>query len=259
MNFVREAARRNDVLKIAICDDEEYPRTLITKYVHKYFQTINEEDVFVRAYSSGKEFLYSNLRFDIVFMDIMMPGLDGINTALRLREWDVNSKIIYVTNYNNHIDHAYKVRAFGYIIKPVVETEIIGVLAEAIRYIKDSKPVRKCTFETEEGIVRLNPEDIYYVEYYARQAFIQTKKRKYSLLKKYALKDLATLLKDFNFTYSHQSFLVNMNYVVDIKKDDSSTQVLILEDGFVIQLAQKRASGFRKEFNAFLQSTFDRI
>lgn len=122
------------MIKVAVCDDETHIREKLTSIIKDYFYEINRT-VWVADFKTGSGLLKANIRFDIIFLDIEMPNMNGIETAKKLRNWDVNSKIIYVTNYAKYQNCAYKVHAFDYICKPVREKAIYEVLSEAVRYL----------------------------------------------------------------------------------------------------------------------------
>lgn len=239
------------MIKIAVCDDEKIVRTKLVLIIKEYFAEIGRP-VWVADYKTGSGLLKANVRFDIVFLDVEMPELNGIDTAVKLREWDVNSKIIYVTNYGNYKGKAYKVHAFDYINKPVRENAIFDVLKEAVRYLDHASEKQKFAFNTEEGVVTLELDDIYYIEYLFRKSIINTSKGKYAAL--YSLKELLAKLHKFNFTSPHKSYIVNMLHVKCVKGF-----YIYMENEERVPLAQKRAVGFKAEFNDFLQSTFDGI
>lgn len=90
-------------------------------------------------YESGRKMIEDEEAYDIIFLDIEMPEINGIETAEALRKWDVRSKIIYLTNYSNFKSHAYKVHAFDYLCKPIKEEEIYAVLNEAVRYLEEAE------------------------------------------------------------------------------------------------------------------------
>ena len=152
------------MIKIAVCDDEKQIRLRLLTIIQQYFDEIGR-GVWIAGFKKGQELLNAKIRFDIIFLDIEMPELNGIETAKKLRKWDVTSKIIYVTNYDNYQRNAYEVHAFDYLSKPVSDKNIFKVLTEAIRYLDNATEKHKCVLETKTGIVTIDIEDIYYFEY----------------------------------------------------------------------------------------------
>lgn len=100
--------------KIAICDDEPAVR----KQMEAYFKEL--ESVFCISYfESGETLLESDVLYDVIFLDIDMKGISGIDTARKIRVRDKKAKIIYVTAYEDFREYAFGVHAFGYLVKPV--------------------------------------------------------------------------------------------------------------------------------------------
>lgn len=100
--------------KIAICDDEPAVR----KQMEAYFKEL--ESVFCISYfESGEALLESDVLYDVIFLDIDMKGISGIDTARKIRVRDKKAKIIYVTAYEDFREYAFGVHAFGYLVKPV--------------------------------------------------------------------------------------------------------------------------------------------
>ena len=98
--------------KIAICDDEPAVR----KQMEAYFKEL--ESVFCISYfESGEALLESDVLYDVIFLDIDMKGISGIDTARKIRVRDKKAKIIYVTAYEDFREYAFGVHAFGYLRK----------------------------------------------------------------------------------------------------------------------------------------------
>lgn len=239
------------MIKVAVCDDEIHIRGKLISIIKEYFDEIKRA-VWVADFKTGDGLLKAKIRFDIIFLDIEMPNMNGIETAKKLRNWDVNSKIIYVTNYDKYKSCAYKVHAFDYICKPVREKVIYGVLSEAVRYLDHASERQRYAFKTEEGIVTLELDDIYYFEYLSRKVIINSSKGKY--IATYSLKELYEKFSKHNFESPHKSFIINMLHIKCIKGFN-----VYMENEAVVPLAQKRAVNFKEKFNDFLQSTFDKI
>lgn len=240
------------MIKIAICDDEEYARKKLSSIIKDYFANIDKK-ILIKEYNSGKNFLKMEIRFDIIFLDIEMPELNGIETAKILRKWDVNSKIIYVTHHKNYKANAYQVHAFDYITKPISEESLFKVLTEIMRYMDNKHNLPKLVFKTDQGVITMEADDVYYLEYFERKVVIASSKGEH-ISAHYTMKQLFEKLSKYNFEAPHKSYIVNMVHIKLIKGFN-----IELENGVTIPLAQKRAVIFKKRFNNFLQSTFDII
>lgn len=238
------------MIKIAICDDDSSIHRVLSTIIKNYFEEI-QRAVLVKMFLSGNGLLNAKISFDIIFLDIEMPVLNGLETARRLRNWDVNSKIIYVTNYNNHKRAAYKVHAFEYISKPINEKGINNVLAEALRYIDNQFVPKKLVFKTEQEIITLSVDDIYYFEYCVRKLYIVTTHGTY-ISKFYTMKEIQEKTCKYNFVLTHRSYIVNLLHIKLVKGFQ-----IFLSNGADIPLAQKQSAEFRNAHTEFLNKTFD--
>ena len=111
---------------------------------------------------------------------------------------------------------------------------------------------QKYAFMTQEGIITLEPDDIYYFEYQSRKVVINSSQGKY--IAAYSLKELYEKFSKYHFESSHKSFILNLIHIKSIKGFD-----IYMKNGDVVPLAQKRAVDFKKRFHDFLQSAFVEI
>lgn len=147
-------------MRIAICDDQQEYRQLILKYVKFYF---NEHLIDLEHYEfdSGEALLTSTNIFDMVFLDIEMNKLNGIQTARELNRRNKNTVIFVVTAYQKYLDDAMDLNVFRYIDKPLQAKRIYNGLDKAIDLINNNE----ITFKTRnDGIVTIHKNDIIYVE-----------------------------------------------------------------------------------------------
>ena len=91
-------------MKIAVCDDELTVREQVSDIIKTYFDE-RKRNAELTLYESGSKMIEDKEAYDIIFLDIEMPEINGIETAEALRKWDVRSKIIYLTNYSNFKSH----------------------------------------------------------------------------------------------------------------------------------------------------------
>lgn len=100
-------------MKIAICDDEQVMMEHICELVKQY-----RPDYMVELYGCGEALLEDAQLYDLIFLDIEMPSINGMEVAENLRKMQYSGEIIFLTGYMEYIQEAFKVRAFRYLQKP---------------------------------------------------------------------------------------------------------------------------------------------
>ncbi|WP_392486541.1 LytR/AlgR family response regulator transcription factor [Haloimpatiens sp. FM7315] len=230
------------MIDIAICDDEREIVSRIKKYIEEY----DKYKCSIHTYSSGEELLFERKRFQVIFLDIDMKGINGIETAENLRKYDKNVKIIYITNFTDYVNLAFQVHAFGYLNKPICKEDIYTQLDEAVSYLESKEDKNIVEFKSTDGVIRLAPKDICYFEYINRKVKIKTLDNIYMIKDK--ITNIAEYMKKYGFQMPHKSFTVNLFYVKSIKGYD-----IFMMDGTVIPLSQKKSQECRGEFNVYLE------
>lgn len=228
------------MIRIGICDDEKESLEDTKKCLLRY----KNAEIQIFGFHCGEELLKSEEKFDIIILDIDMEGLNGIETAKKIRDKDINVKIIYLTNYKDYTIDAFEVHAFSYLIKPINEENFHRQLDEALTYmIPKQEPILE--FMTLDGMIRLPSSDIYYFEYINRKIYMYTFQGEFILSKK--ISQLAEEMKQYHFEMPHKSFSVNLYYVKSIKGYE-----IQMMDGSMVPLSQKKSAEFRKCLNKYL-------
>ena len=106
------------MIHIAICDDEKYMSDHIKTLVSDFFRKKNRE-IRLRIFSSGEELLSGGGQIDICFLDIQMKGMDGMETARRLRADKFQGFLIFITVLKEMVFSSFEVQAYDYLLKPV--------------------------------------------------------------------------------------------------------------------------------------------
>ena len=231
------------MITIAICDDSESVVNQLSGSIQRYAEETKQEIVIHKFYS-GVELLdkYSE-NYDILFLDIKMPGIDGLLTAEKIRKMDKDVSIIFLTSLIQHALRGYEVNATSYIIKPISYKRLS---------MEIDRWCHKQTSAKEPFIIVKNAERSYkvllkelvYIETANRKALFHTKDRNIMSYKK--LRDLEEELKDFGFFRCHSSFIVNLSYIESIEKADS---IIVTDE--VIPVSQSKRKAFMQSLARF--------
>ena len=146
------------MLRIAICDDDRDDLERIKTSIINY-QNEKSMDISIFSFLSAEELLKKTDKYDIIFLDIEMERINGIEAAQRIRELNMLVPIVYITNYSRYWRSAYKVHAFDFIPKPFVNNDIYAVLDDFIESVKESN-VQIIQINTEDGIIYQNINEI---------------------------------------------------------------------------------------------------
>lgn len=238
------------MLNIAICDDEKHGATHLAEIIKQYAQQ-NNLQFEINTFSSGIALLETFTGYDLIFLDIDMPDMNGLDVAKKIREKDKNCKIIYVTNYKDFAHQAFTVRAYGYIVKPFTREIIENELNDYIATIKEQEIKRKVVFNGKHSDLIFNPDDIYCLEVIGKNIIEVTLTDKKEIIY-CSLSDAFNEVKAYSFAIPHQSFIVNLCYVDIIARLE-----IKIRNGNKIPIAQKRSKEFRKQHSEFLQNTFE--
>lgn len=202
------------MLRIAICDDEIYARDALWRKLQNILLEGSEEIVY--DFSSGNSALGWLKKHpgevDLLFLDVEMKGIDGMETAKRIREFDQELMIVFVTGYDDYVFDGYSVGAMDYLIKPVKEERLFSVLLRVREkiYQKESKTF---SFKNIDGAYRFSYEKILYFYSEKRKVFLVTKEREYDFYDK--LDNVEKRLGE-SFVRIHQRYLVNTEAVCHI-------------------------------------------
>lgn len=202
-------------LWIAICDDLEEERLALARMIHRWAQR-RELSVQLRSFASGEDLLGACRqpdRYQILFLDIFMPGLSGIDTARRLRAAGCNMAIIFATTSLDHGIESFELRASDYLVKPFQPEDVAQALDWCLEHLPE--PLRAVSVYAEGEWQELPLASIRYIEVLNHHCHIHTSRQ--TVVTRRGLDELETAIDSRDFLRSHRSFLVNMNHVAGIE------------------------------------------
>lgn len=133
-------------MKLAICDDEKRIRDVIAEAVKEVSEKIE-----IEFYADAKGILSASFDSDILFLDIQMPGMDGMGAARMLRSSGKKAVIVFVTALEDQVFNAFDVGAFNYIVKPFTKNKIKEVIERAVIQAEDQRLMEAAISEQEEA------------------------------------------------------------------------------------------------------------
>lgn len=232
-------------LHIALCDDEAWDRQRIAELVNQIMQ---EEELPCRitSYESGTDLLSSiqhGAQFQILLLDVMMDGLDGMALAAALREKGDYTAIIFISSNLEMALRGYEVEALRYLAKPVDRER----LREALMFCCRTRLAQKeILLPTASGQSRILPSDLIYAETWERGVRLILKDgREETGLK---ISELAAMLPERQFVFCHRTILVNLAFIQSIRYCE-----LELKSGATLPISKYRQSEIRKQLMRYLE------
>lgn len=229
------------MLRIAVCDDERSAVDNVCGCIQKSLMQFDTEHE-ISIYSSGEQLLESNGMFDLIFLDIEMDGLNGIETAKQLRLKNVDAQIVYITSFSSYTKSAFSVHAFDYIEKPFKYPEIQKVLNDYMDLFL--RRIETIDLESDGKIFVQKIDDIYVFRLESRERIeIFLKESKYYIKAK-SLSTFANKLNSSQFYRINRDYVVNLNHVKSQNKYE-----IVLENGEICPLAIKKEAEFKRKLH----------
>lgn len=203
------------MVRIAIIEDERGEQECIRKYLVRY-EFSKKTQMLIEYFEDGADFIesYQN-QYDIIFCDIQMKFMGGIETAEKIREQDSDVLIIFITNFAEFAIQGYEVEAFGYILKPLSYHIFERYLDRAVNHMRVKK-VEYLNIEGVKNLMRIPVDEILYVDCVKHYQHIHTWQNTYKVL--VPLKQLESKLDPSIFTRCHSGCLVHLKHVQKIEK-----------------------------------------
>ncbi len=233
-----------DTIRILICEDDtqdlsELQSTLTGFFVRNSFLGRPEFIVYTR----GEDYLSAtdSPDFDIAFLDIFMDEATGMDVAKAIRGHDEQAHIIFLTTSIDYAVDSYDVHASGYLLKPLQTAKMESLLLK----IFQRKPRPKVVVKHRKEFRYIYHDDIVYVESRGRNLIIHLKDRPIITINE-KLDEMQSMLNSDRFLRCHQSFLVNMDYIVDV-----TDTMFLLSNKETALIRQRDYAKMRSEYHRY--------
>lgn len=213
---------------IVICDDVEIERLLLKEILCQYFEEINEE-VSIIEYASGETLVADveegYLDMELLFLDIYMKKLNGMETARKLRQLQCKVPLIFLTASPDYAIESYEVQASGYLLKPFSEEKLMKLLNMILK--TDMK--RRVAIKSRRQYRYPYTDDIMYIESNKHNVILHLADGS-EIVTVDKLVEIEKRINEKRFLHCHQSYLVNMDYVGDVQDD------FVMKDGTIVPI-----------------------
>ncbi len=234
-------------MKIAICDDCKTDVLNLSELLLSDARIKKEQ---ISSFLSGEKLL-CRLKggevFDIIFLDVDMPGINGIELGMKIREISRDTSIVFATNYSEYAIDAFDCEAFHYLLKPLVPQKVKKVLDSLITSRQKSRA--EYSIKTKSGYVNIPLIDLYYVECFKKHLFFHMKDRIIEVPGK--LSDAYKFLTDYDFCQVHQGYIVNMRKIVNMDKLN-----ICLDNGGTVPISQRKKADVLARYAEFLEDNY---
>ncbi|NJJ37470.1 response regulator transcription factor [Clostridioides difficile] len=235
------------MINIAVCEDEKEAQLLIVDYIENILKNISIEYE-IKKYLSGEELLENNLKdIDILFLDIKMEKLNGMDTARMIRKMGSEMEIIFITSLIDYVQEGYEVRAYRYLLKPIEFEELKKHMLTCIKDIETNKD-SYIIIKDKSNTYKIYLNEIKYIEVQKKEMLIHTINKNFYI--RYSLNKIEKELNLSRFIRCHKSFIVNLSHVENIKYN-----IAILESGEEVPISRYRYKEVKEKFLRFLGDT----
>jgi len=231
-------------MRIAICDDEN---TFLRDLEEKIYKIIPRLDCNVEPFSCAEDLLSSTPKYDIIFLDIEMGGMDGMTAARIIRQTDSEVPLVFLTSHTEMAIEGYEVNAFRFLKKPVDNDKLRQTLND-IRLMKASR--RGVLIKSEGDDVLLIPAEVLYIESDNNNVRIVTTEGTISTRMK--LSEAIDLLNGISDTFRrvHRCTAVNMAHVGRIREKEA-----VMDNGSIVGISRSHFAKFKDEMYQYIRKT----
>jgi DNA-binding LytR/AlgR family response regulator len=241
MNMSNNA--EDSALRVALCEDTPVDAETLVALID-----MSGIPYQLDSFPSGETLLevFEKEKYDLIFLDVYMNKLTGVETAERIRDVDTQVVIVFTTTSDDFTREGYRLNAYKYLLKPLVEEDVVDAL-ELATLKRDKAQGATLAIVTDNIPVFIPLNDIIFVESSNRKSIIYTIHEAYATTM--TIDALEKLLPPPRFLRSHRSFIVNLDHVDELEED------FIMDNGEVAYVAVKNHRKIKHAYDDYLFSS----
>jgi len=243
----------------AICDDYPAQLRILTALLDKYLKERPGVELRYDCFSSGVDLLKSmasGSNYNLLLLDIIMPEINGIELAGRIREYNENAAMIFLTVSRDHALEAYGVSAVQYILKPVKTQTLFPVLDNVLPTLTKKKE-RYFLLSAPESEIKIPFSSIVCIELNHRRlkAYLDNGKVLFSkYIRTTFIETVAPLLQDDRFFRPHKSFVVNVEKAEELTKSE-----FIMKNDIIVPVSRLNYAEMRNMYLSHIENSTNRL
>lgn len=231
-------------MKIAVCEDQVTQINILNKQIENWSKD-NNVNISIENFTTAESFLFQWSdydKYDIIFLDIKLSKMSGIELSNKIREKNKIVDIVFVTGFFKYALHGYKVGALQYLMKPIDKLDLYFCLNKTLERINEVNETSIVVIETTKKIIKLDYNEIYYCIMFSPYIDIHTNSEKITLRKK--ISEIENVLPNEYFIRCHRSYIVNVKHIKSITKSN-----VLLENGIEVPISRGK---YREINDAFI-------
>ena len=203
-------------------------------------------EVNITTYNDSTLFLNeNNFKYDLIFLDIEMPKINGISLAKRIREKDSNVGLVFITNMAQYAINGYEVSAIDYILKPLDYYDFALKFNKIINFVKRNISNYIYLKSVENNLIKVDVNEIIYVEIFSHYLIYHLENREIKV--RGTISEAENNLSNYYFSRISKSFLINLKHVINIKLDN-----VLLTGNIELIISRLRKKDFLEAFYKYL-------
>lgn len=229
-------------MRIAICDDEPQCRRQAVQAIHACTKSL---DILTDVFESGNDLLqaFRKSPYDLVFLDIEMPELDGIRLARKLREMSRDIPIVFLTSHIEYALEGYEVNALRYLTKPIRPEKLHELLGYVMQQMQEQHTL---WLKTDLGEERVPVREILCLEAQNQNILVRTADRDYMV--RYNLGEYEKELAEDGFFRIHRGYLVSLRHVKSLGKHE-----VTLSDNTILPVSRTKEKALKEALFQYIR------